>query len=90
MRGTLKMIRDAEITLPKRMQKGKKGKGGKNALFDPKKPKLVWVYATTEFLEWRETCVQAVKDSYTSTSPHPAVHAPRMGQGPVSPTSVVL
>jgi leucyl-tRNA synthetase len=54
MGGTLKTIRDAEITLPKRMQKGK---GGKDVLFDPKKPKVVWVYATTKFLEWQEMCV---------------------------------
>jgi leucyl-tRNA synthetase len=65
MRGTLKTIRDAEITLLKRMQKGKKGKGGEDALFDPKKPKAVRIYVATKFPEWQETCVQAVKDSYS-------------------------
>ncbi|KAG1759616.1 hypothetical protein EDD22DRAFT_993770 [Suillus occidentalis] len=66
MRGTLKTIRDAEITLLKRLQKGKKGKGGEDALFDPKKPKAVRIYVATKFPEWQETCVQAVKDSYSS------------------------
>ncbi|KAG1852611.1 hypothetical protein C8R48DRAFT_350172 [Suillus tomentosus] len=66
MRGTLKTIRDAEITLLKRLQKGKKGKGVENALFDPKKPKAVRIYVATKFPEWQDTCVQAVKDSYSS------------------------
>jgi leucyl-tRNA synthetase len=66
MRGTLKMIRDAELTLLKRLQKGKKGKGGEDTLFDPKKPKAVRIYVATKFPEWQEMCVQAIKDSYSS------------------------
>jgi leucyl-tRNA synthetase len=46
MRGTLKTIRDAEIALLKRTQKGK---GRENALFDPKKPKAVRIYMATKF-----------------------------------------
>ncbi|KAF9238326.1 hypothetical protein BU15DRAFT_88395 [Melanogaster broomeanus] len=64
MRGTLKMIRDAETTLLKKMQKGKKGKADGPA-FDPKSPKSVRVYMATRFPEWQDACVQAVKESYS-------------------------
>jgi leucyl-tRNA synthetase len=61
MRSTIKTIRDAEITLVKKMAKAKGGQ----ASFDPKKPKSVRIYVTTEFPEWQDQCVQAVKDSYS-------------------------
>ncbi|EGN94714.1 hypothetical protein SERLA73DRAFT_96086 [Serpula lacrymans var. lacrymans S7.3] len=64
MRGTLKMIRDAEVTLMKKINKGKKGKGGEDASFDPKKPRSVRIYVATTFPEWQNICVQTVKDSY--------------------------
>ncbi|KAH7921139.1 leucyl-tRNA synthetase [Leucogyrophana mollusca] len=64
MRGTLKTIRDAETTLLKRIQKGKKGKDTGEPSFDPKKPKSVNIYVATKFPEWQDICVQAVKDSY--------------------------
>ena len=64
MRGTLKMIRDAETTLLKKLQKGKKGKPD-GPSFDPKSPKSVRVYVATRFPEWQETCVQAVKEAYS-------------------------
>lgn len=59
MRGTIKIIRDAEITL---MKKVAKAKGP--AVFDPKKPKSVRIYVSTAFPEWQDTCVQIVKDAY--------------------------
>ena len=66
MRGTLKMIRDAETTLLKKLQKDKKGKPD-GPSFDPKSPKSVRVYVATRFPEWQETCVQAVKEAYSET-----------------------
>lgn len=67
MRGTIKTIRDAEISLLKGLAKakGKKGAAASEALFDPKKPKAVRIYVATAFPEWQNTCVQIVKDSYT-------------------------
>ncbi|KAF8130297.1 hypothetical protein EV363DRAFT_1335768 [Boletus edulis] len=57
MRSTLKMIRDAETTLLKKLQKGKKGKPD-GPSFDPKSPKSVRVYVATRFPE-------AVKEAYS-------------------------
>lgn len=66
MRDTVKMIRDAEITLLKKMGKSKgKSKGGEPS-FDPKKPKSVRVYVATTFPEWQNTCVGAVKEAYSA------------------------
>ncbi|KIK94180.1 hypothetical protein PAXRUDRAFT_828265 [Paxillus rubicundulus Ve08.2h10] len=64
MRGTLKMIRDAETTLLKKIQKGRKGKGD-GPPFDPKLPKSVRVYVATQFPEWQDVCVQAVREAYS-------------------------
>jgi len=64
MRSTLKMIRDAETVLLKKLQKGKRGKPD-GPSFDPKSPKSVRVYVATRFPEWQETCVQAVKEAYS-------------------------
>jgi len=62
MRGTIKAIRDAEVSLLKKLGKSKdKGK----SLFDPKKPKSVRIYVSTSFPEWQDICVQAIKDSYS-------------------------
>lgn len=67
MRGTTKMIRDAETALLKMMNK--KGKGQKDeTMFDPKKPKSVRVYVASTFPQWQNTCVQIVKDSYAAES----------------------
>lgn len=66
MRGTLKMIRDAETTLLKKLQKGKKGTTD-GPSFDPKLPKSVRVYVATQFPEWQEICVQAVREAYSET-----------------------
>ncbi|KAG6334276.1 hypothetical protein ID866_4816 [Astraeus odoratus] len=66
MRSTLKMIRDAETTLLKKMQKGKKGaKGGDGPSFDPKLPKSVRIYVASRFPEWQDACVQTIKDAYS-------------------------
>ncbi|KAF8556757.1 leucyl-tRNA synthetase [Imleria badia] len=64
MRDTLKTIRDAETTLLKKLQKGKKGKPD-GPSFDPKSPKSVRVYVATRFPEWQETCVRAVREAYS-------------------------
>lgn len=60
MRGTIKMIRDAELALLKRAGKGKGGP----APFDPKKPRSVRVYVASTFPEWQEACVAIVKEAY--------------------------
>jgi len=68
MRGTVKMIRDAETSLLKMLNKNK-GKGKSvTASFDPKKPKSVRVYVATSFPAWQESCVEAVKDAYDAES----------------------
>ncbi|ESK89942.1 leucine-trna ligase [Moniliophthora roreri MCA 2997] len=65
MRGTIKMIRDAETALLKMLNKSKgKGKKDGEAPFDPKKPKAVRIYVATKFPEWQDNCVQIVKESY--------------------------
>jgi len=64
MRGTIKMIRDAEASLLKIMNKNK-GKKGSEPAFDPKKPKSVRIYVATNFPEWQDSCVQIVREAYT-------------------------
>jgi leucyl-tRNA synthetase len=65
MRDTIKTIRDAEVSLVKKIGKSKdKGKGG-GVAFDSKKPKSVRIYVSTAFPEWQDKCVQAIKDSYS-------------------------
>ncbi|TBU31232.1 leucine-tRNA ligase [Dichomitus squalens] len=61
MRGTIKTMRDAELSLLKKMNKGKQGQ----ATYDPKRPRAVRIYVSTAFPEWQETCVQIVKDAYS-------------------------
>lgn len=60
MRGTIKTMRDAELTLLKKMNKGKQGQ----ASYDPTKPRAVRIYIATTFPEWQDQCVQTVKESY--------------------------
>ncbi|CAL1697931.1 unnamed protein product [Somion occarium] len=60
MRDTTKTMRDAELSLLKKMNKGK----GAQAPYDPKKPKAVRIYVATRFPEWQDGCVQVVKDAY--------------------------
>ena len=60
MRGTIKTMRDAELSLLKKMNKGKQGQ----APYDPSKPRAVRVYVTTDFPEWQNQCVEAVKEAY--------------------------
>ena len=62
MRGAIKTMRDAELSLLKKMNKGKQGQ----ATYDPKRPRAVRIYVTTAFPEWQEQCVQAVKDAYSA------------------------
>lgn len=58
MRGTIKTIRDAELTLIKKLSRGK------SAPYDPKKPKAVRVYVASKFPEWQNECVEAIKEAY--------------------------
>jgi leucyl-tRNA synthetase len=60
MRGTVKMVRDAELNVIKKMNKAKGGPPP----FDPKKPRSVRVYVSSSFPEWQEQCVAAVKEAY--------------------------
>ena len=60
MRETTKTMRDAELSLLKKRNKGK----GAQATYDPKKPKAVRIYVATAFPEWQDACVQIVKDVY--------------------------
>lgn len=64
MRNTIKTIRDGELNLMKKINKGKKGKDASEAPFDPKKPRSVAIYVATTFPEWQNACVQAVKDAF--------------------------
>ena len=58
MRGTLKMMRDSELAMLKKL--GKK----KDAPFDPKKPKSVKIYVATRFPESQDKVVETVPESY--------------------------
>lgn len=62
MRGLVKTMRDSETQLVKRLQKAK-GKG-KEAAYDPKKPRAVNIYVASAFPEWQDTCVAAVQAAY--------------------------
>jgi leucyl-tRNA synthetase len=63
MRGLVKTVRDAELTLLKKIGKTKGGGGG-GPLFDPKKTRAVRVYVATRFPEWQDACVQAVRAAW--------------------------
>ncbi|KAF9453511.1 leucyl-tRNA synthetase [Macrolepiota fuliginosa MF-IS2] len=69
MRGTVKAIRDAEISLLKMLAKA--SSKGKNTavdglkVFDPKKEKAVRIYVATRFPEWQDICVGIVQEAYT-------------------------
>lgn len=58
MRGTIKTIRDAELTMLKKMSRGK------SSSYDPKKPKAVRVYVASRFPEWQNKCIDVVKEAY--------------------------
>ncbi len=60
MRTLVKTVRDAELTLLKKLGKAKGGPPS----FDPKKPRAVRVYVATRFPEWQDACVQAVQASW--------------------------
>ncbi|KAL1720389.1 hypothetical protein EV715DRAFT_262713 [Schizophyllum commune] len=68
MRGTIKMIRDAEANLVKLLNKQKGKKGGALPSFDPKKPKAVRIYVATSFPEWQDACVSAVQEAYDAAA----------------------
>jgi leucyl-tRNA synthetase len=69
MRTLVKAVRDAELTLLKKLGKGK---GGGAPAFDPKKPRSVRVYVATRFPEWQDACVQAVQAAWV---PEPVADA---------------
>jgi len=58
MRGTIKTIRDAELTLIKKLSRGK------SSPYDPKKPKAVRVYVASRFPQWQNECIEAVKGAH--------------------------
>ncbi|KAN0141985.1 hypothetical protein V8E53_000447 [Lactarius tabidus] len=60
MRTLVKTVRDAELTLLKKLGKAKGGPPP----FDPKKPRAVRVYVATRFPEWQDACVQAVQAAW--------------------------
>jgi leucyl-tRNA synthetase len=60
MRSLVKTVRDAELTLLKKIGKSKGGPPP----FDPKKPRAVRVYVATRFPEWQDACVQAVQAAW--------------------------
>ena len=73
MRALVKNVRDAELTLLKKLGKATttatKGGGGgqkttKTPAFDPKKPRALRVYVATRFPEWQDACVQAVQAAW--------------------------
>ena len=61
------VLRDAETTLLKKLQKGKKGKPD-GPLFDPKQPKSARIYVASRFPEWQDVCVQAIQDAYSAAT----------------------
>ena len=65
MRGTIKIIRDAEASLLKALTKAKGKKSSSEVFYDPKKPKAVRIYVATTFPEWQDTCVQIIKEAYS-------------------------
>jgi len=65
MRGTIKMIRDAEVSLLKALTKAKGKKSSSDNLYDPQKPKAVRIYVATMFPEWQDVCVQIIKEAYS-------------------------
>lgn len=62
MRTLVKAVRDAELTLLKKL--GKANKGGGPPPFDPKKPRALRVYVATRFPESQDACVQAVQAAW--------------------------
>ena len=64
MRGTIKSIRDAEVSLLKAVTKAKGKKTSSDTFYDPKKPKAVRIYVATTFPEWQDKCVQIIKEAY--------------------------
>ena len=61
MRSVIKNLRDAELGLLKKMNKGKHGQA---LPYDPKKPRAVRMYVATSFPQWQDTCVQIIKEAY--------------------------
>ncbi|KZT05237.1 leucine-tRNA ligase [Laetiporus sulphureus 93-53] len=62
MRDTIKTMRDAELSLLKKISRGKQG----HAPYDPTKPRAVRIYVAATFPEWQNQCVRAVKEAYVA------------------------
>jgi leucyl-tRNA synthetase len=62
MQSLVKSVRDAELTLVKKLGKSKGGQPP----FDPKKPRAVRVYVARRFPEWQDACVQVVQEAWAS------------------------
>jgi leucyl-tRNA synthetase len=65
MRGTIKIIRDAEASLLKALTKAKGKKSSPDTFYDPKKSKAVRIYVATAFPEWQDTCVRIIEEAYS-------------------------
>lgn len=61
MRTVTKNLRDAELGLLKKMNKGKQAQ---KMPYDPKQPRSARMYVATGFPQWQDACVQIVKDVY--------------------------
>ncbi|KAF8494346.1 leucyl-tRNA synthetase [Russula emetica] len=66
MRALVKNVRDAELTLLKKLEKAKGKKGSGTPPFDPKRPRALRFYVATRFPEWQDACVQAVQAAWIS------------------------
>lgn len=66
MRTLVKNVRDAELTLLKKLEKAKGKKSSGTPPFDPKKPRALRVYVATRFPDWQDACVQAVQAAWSS------------------------
>ena len=65
MRGVIKNLRDAELSLLKKMNKGKQGQA---LPYDPKKPRAARMYVATSFPQWQDACVQIIKEAYSAAA----------------------
>ena len=64
MRGTIKAIRDTEVSLLKALAR-MKGRKTSDTFYDHKKPKAVRIYVATAFPDWQDTCMQIIKEAYS-------------------------
>jgi leucyl-tRNA synthetase len=64
MRGIVKTIRDADLTLQKRS--GKKGGGPAGNALRPNDPKSVRVFVARQFPDWQDACVGVIQELWNA------------------------